>query len=176
MAVEPRGYGWTPWLAFGMALSVTFGAYFFGRARDTAFELARSREALRAQSVELTRLNEAMAIVGVAETRVVGFGGEKAPRGRVHVNRGRGVLLTVSNLPALGPGKTFEMWITPKGGKPVPAGVFAAGGDHTATHVRSGPVDANVAAVTVTVEESGGAAQPTSAPIITATVEGPDKL
>jgi anti-sigma-K factor RskA len=61
------------------------------------------------------------------------------------------------------------MWVIPKGGKPVPAGLFQSAADGTAMHVLTGPVDvAGTAAVAVTLEPEAGVPQPTSTPIIAA--------
>jgi len=55
----------------------------------------------------------------------VAFGkGQAPPRGRVFVNRGRGVVLLASNLPPAPNGKIYELWLIPKGQAPIPAGLF----------------------------------------------------
>jgi anti-sigma-K factor RskA len=79
------------------------------------------------------------------------------------------VLLIASNLPPAQRGKIYEMWIIPKGRMPVPAGLFQSATDGTAMHIRRGPVDLN-STVAVTVENEGGAAQPTTPPIIAASI------
>jgi anti-sigma-K factor RskA len=54
------------------------------------------------------------------------------------------------------------MWVIPKGGKPVRAGEFQSQNDGTAIHIRRGSVDVNgTGAVAVTLENEGGADQPT---------------
>jgi len=96
------------------------------------------------------------------------------PRGNVLVNPRLGVLLIASNLPALAAGKTYQMWVIPKGGAPRPAGLFQSTAQGTALHMLSGPVDpAAVSAVAVSVEPESGSAGPTTTPIIMAAVAGP---
>ncbi len=74
---------------------------------------------------------------------------------------------------ALAPGKTYEMWIIPKGGKPVPAGTFAPSADGSALHLRTGAVDiASTAAVAVSIENEGGVSSPTANQIIIAAPVG----
>jgi anti-sigma-K factor RskA len=91
----------------------------------------------------------------------------KGARGRVVVSPQHGVAFSGQNLAALPSGKTYEMWIIPKGGKPVPAGTFAPSADGSALHLQTGPVDlASIGAVAVSVEPAGGVASPTAGQII----------
>ena len=78
-----------------------------------------------------------------------------------------GVLLIASNLPALPAGKTYEMWVIPKGGMPRPAGLFQSGPQGTAMHILPGAVDPTVT-LAVTVEPDSGSASPTSDILFTA--------
>src|SRR6266542_4163101 len=89
VGVEPRHWGWFAplWVAVS-ALCLVTAFYFYGRDRDNALQLARSREAARAQMIELARLNEALALLNQPETRQVTFGegAPQPPKGRVFVN------------------------------------------------------------------------------------------
>jgi anti-sigma-K factor RskA len=171
---EERRFGWLPVLAGALAFSLVAVVYFAGRASDTKAELARATSTLNQQNVELTRLNEVFAIINGADTGVSTFGEGKTtpPKGKVFASPSRGVLLVASNLPPVPAGKTYEMWIIPKGGKPVPAGLFQSAGDGTAMHLQRGRLDPNAELVAVTVEDAAGAAEPTSAPILAAPVRG----
>jgi anti-sigma-K factor RskA len=91
---------------------------------------------------------------------------------RIPLSGGHGVLvvtpsgraaLILSGLPKPRPGKTFEAWVV-SGKTAEPAGVFSPHGDTTAVELgRSVPDGAQVA---LTIERSGGAPQPTGAPIV----------
>lgn len=167
-AEEQRGFGWAPWLAAAAVLLVMSTVYFAGRERDYATELARVRGELRQQTVELTRLNEAFAILNGADTHEASFGANQ-PKGKVFVHPTNGVLLIASNLPPAPAGKVYEMWVIPKAGKPVAAGLFQSAPGGAAVHIQRGPVDVRATgAVAVTLENEGGAAQPTSVPLIVA--------
>ena len=109
------------------------------------------------------RLEQAFTFLNQPETRQVNFGqGQPAPpRGNFFLNPRMGVLLIASNLPALPAGKTYEMWVIPKGGAPRPAGLFQSGPQGTAMHILSGTVDSNVT-LAVTVEPESGSLAPTS--------------
>lgn len=74
---------------------------------------------------------------------------------------GQGVMV-VRNLAAAPPGKTYEAWVI-ENGTAKPAGLFSGGGSTTVIPLdRPVPRGATVAA---TVEQSGGASMPTTAPI-----------
>jgi hypothetical protein len=171
---EPKHFGWSPFLGLALALSLFAVVYFYGRERDTNGEVARLRGQVREQTIDLTRMNEAFAILTGADTTVTSFGqGQPAPpKGKIFVSRSQGVLLIASNLPPAPSGKAYEMWVIPKGGKPVPAGIFQSESNGTAMHIQRGPVDANADLVAVTVEDQAGAAQPTSQPLFAASVRG----
>ena len=114
--------------------------------------------------VAQAKLDEALTILNDPVAKDVTFG-DPAARGRVFVSPGKGVVVMAAHLPTLEAGKTFELWVIPTQGNPIPAGTFNGNDDSTAIFVRPGPVD-NAAAVAVTVEPKGGSPQPTTTPFI----------
>jgi len=172
--VAPRRLGWwAPFWAVAAVCAIFAAAFFASREKDLGRELARNEDLVRRQTVELTRLNEAFAILSGPDTTEATFGGSQPqpPKGKVFVNPSEGVLLMASNLPPAASGKIYEMWIIPKKGMPVPAGLFQTAAEGTAFYVRRGAVDVNATgAVAVTLENAGGAPQPTSTPIIVAAI------
>ena len=129
---------------------------------------------MRQQTMDLTRMNEAFAIVNGADTTVTTFGEGQArpPKGKVFVSPRNGVLLIASNLPPAPAGKAYEMWVI-KGGKAQPAGMFQAGSDGAAMHIQRAAVDASANLVAVTLEDERGADQPTSTPLFAAAIRVP---
>jgi anti-sigma-K factor RskA len=157
---NPRAGGsrWTKALVFVTALSVIFAVHIWMRHQ------AMHREFLDVWA-ENTRMNEALALLEDPAAKEVTFG--KGARGRVVLSPKHGVAFSGRNMAALAPGKTYEMWIIPKGGRPVPAGTFAPSADGSALHLQTGPVDvASTAAVAVSIEQQGGVASPTADQII----------
>jgi anti-sigma-K factor RskA len=154
-AVEPAPKPWrlslfVPWAITG-ALSIAL----------VAIGLSGRR-----QSGDTAKLQQALSILNDPATRDVTFGDtEKPSKGRVFVSPGKGVVFIAASLPRIDPGKTFELWVIPAKGNPVPAGLFQSRPDATAVFVRPGPVE-NAAAIAVTVEPEGGSPQPTTTPFI----------
>ncbi len=118
----------------------------------------------RMRKANTTKLEQALSILNDPVARDVSFG-EPAARGRVFVSATRGVVLIAAHLPTLASNRTFELWVIPAKGNPIPSGTFRGEADSTALYVRPGPVE-NAAAVAVTVEPEGGSAQPTTTPFI----------
>jgi len=120
----------------------------------------------RRQTGDTSRLQQALSILNDPSTRDVTFGeAEKPSKGRIFVSAGKGVVFIGASLPSIGPDKTFQLWLIPGKGNPIPAGLFQSQPDATAVYVRPGPVD-NATAIAVTVEPAGGSAQPTTTPFI----------
>ena len=158
-------WGWT--FASGSVAAALLIALLWFSVRDRELESQLARE-----RANLTRVRQAFAFLNEPETKQVIFG-KGEPRGNVFVNPRTGVLLIASNLPPLPVGKTYELWVIPKGGAPKPAGLFQSDREGTAIYIQSGALDlAATGAVAVTVEPDAGSAQPTTTPIIVAPVAG----
>jgi anti-sigma-K factor RskA len=154
-----RGPGWfTVWaMAAALAAMLLFLTFVMQNRQRYVQEALRSRTAL--------------AILDAPGTVQVSFGRPQSqpPRGTVFVNPSQGVLLIASNLFPTPADKIYEMWLIPKGAKPIPAGLFQSYSDGQAMHLRPGTVDVgSTAAVAVTIENQAGADQPTSTPLIVA--------
>ncbi len=160
---ERSRFGWGMiWAAasvFLLAVSVLLGLQ------------SRHLSALRRD--EAARLERALSVMSASDSKDVTFGTNRnlPPRGRVVINGKRGVVLIASNLPPLPPGKAFELWLIPRGAKPIPSGLFRDEGDGTGIAIQTGQLPADLATVAVTIEDEGGVPAPTSTPIIAANTE-----
>ena len=166
-----RGSLWAPVWAATAVLALVLTVYLGDRWQREIDTTAALRRELSQRQVDNVRLNEALAIISGPDTALASFGNAqpRPPRGKVYVNPRRGVLLMATNLPPAPAGKLYEMWMLPKAGNPIPAGLFQSGDDGNAMNIRSGAVDlSQTKAVAVTVENQEGAAQPTSQPLIVA--------
>ena len=169
-AAEPSRQWATAWTAAAAVALLALAAILLMHQRHAA-EIAQLEKTVAQRSMEAASYRDALDLLKAPETRQVTFGEGKPtpPKGRVFVNPSSGVLLIASNLPAPPPGKTYEMWIIPKAGKPTPAGLFTPGSDETAVHFfRTAVTPATTGAIAVTLENAGGVDAPTSTPIIVA--------
>ena len=90
------------------------------------------------------------------------------PQGKAIYVRSSGTLVFLaSNMPELPPQKTYELWLIPTSGAPIPAGIFRPNTHGTAAVIRP-PLPTGVEAKTfaITVEPGAGSAAPTSTPIM----------
>ena len=151
-----------------VALAVV-GLKMGGDLRNSKSQLEEARRDLRASNSQLSKMQEIVQFLNEPQTVQATFPGgpPQPPHGLVFVNANRGVLLIASNLPPVPPGKTYEMWVVPKGGAPIPAGLFQSDPQGNAVHFLSGPVDrARTAAIAVSVEPAAGSQSPTTPPIV----------
>jgi hypothetical protein len=154
------------WLfALTTALALFAAVHIWLRHQESHREFEAFEQKYNQLQTDNARLGETLALLEDPAAKEVTFG--KGARGRVVISPKRGVAFSGQNMAALAPGKTYEMWIIPKGGKPVPAGTFAPSPDGSALHVQPGPVDlASTAAVAVSIEKEGGVDSPTADQII----------
>lgn len=132
-------------------------------------ELTQREVALGASQKELTQLRRALVLLQGPQTRLAKFG--QGPTGNAFVNPQGGVVLLAGNLPRLDAGRIFQMWLVPKKGAPVSAGLFSADPSGSALHILEGNVDlSTLAAVAVSVEPASGSTAPTTTPIVIAPV------
>jgi anti-sigma-K factor RskA len=90
------------------------------------------------------------------------------PQGKAIYVRGTGTLVFLaSNLPQLPAEKTYELWLIPANGAPIPAGLFRPDSHGGATVIKP-PLPAGVEAKTfaITVEPEAGSSAPTTQPIM----------
>jgi len=107
--------------------------------------------------------NHVLAIVADPASRKLPLQGHT---GLVAVSPGGEGVLVVENLAAAPAGRTYEAWVIPRGGAPIPAGTFGGGDETTTVRLREHvPRGATVAA---TVELAGGVDAPTEKPLFSA--------
>jgi anti-sigma-K factor RskA len=90
------------------------------------------------------------------------------PQGKAIYLRSTGTLVFLaSNMPELPPQKTYELWLIPTSGAPIPAGLFRPDTHGSAALIKP-PLPTGVEAKTfaITVEPGAGSAAPTSTPIM----------
>lgn len=165
------GWMWAWASATALLALVTFN--FYQREQSKARELAEVRQELVAQGARLETVSQLLEFLNEPQLKVATFGmtAQQPPKGRVLASPTRGVMLLVSNLPPAAQGRVYQMWLVPKSGAPVPAGLFQTANDGRALHVRAGEFNlAGTAAVAVSLEPESGSTAPTTTPFIIAPV------
>ncbi len=175
-AVREPSRGRIPrWAWAAVAALVLFSVFTGFRARKlqsdlAALEAQMQQEQKRAQELERERSHyqHVLAIVSAPGTRTTRLKPSEAslPEVQAYWNEQKGLVLTAERMPALGADRTFELWVVPKKGKPIPAGLFrpdAAGEVLIVSSPEAKPAEA--AALAITNEPAGGQPQPTSKPL-----------
>jgi len=93
------------------------------------------------------------------------------PQGRaVYLAKSGTLVFLASNMPLLPPEKTYQLWLIPVSGAPIPAGVFRPNAEGSGSVVEP-PLAPGIQAKTfaITVEPKEGSPAPTSQPIMVGT-------
>jgi hypothetical protein len=173
VGVEKKPWGWISGFAAALAGLFVAVVWFGAQDRQNEASLAAVQQQLQNSKAEFAQVQQALSMLNEPETKQVTFGAGKPqpPHGRVFVNARRGVLLLASNLPQAPAGKTYQLWVIPKGGAPKPAGLFQSDAGGNATYLSRGALDlSKTGAVAVTLEPEAGSPAPTTTPIIVAPV------
>jgi anti-sigma-K factor RskA len=81
--------------------------------------------------------------------------------GRVFWSRSRGLVFTASNLPALPPGRTYQLWVV-TAQAPVSAGLLKPDANGAVNAVFNPPANIpSATAIAITIEPEGGVPAPT---------------
>jgi anti-sigma-K factor RskA len=141
-AAKPhRALNWA--LALALAASLVLGLAAWNKERDARLTAA----------VELSRLREIQQILQAPTTKQVTFGPQPAaPHGSIFVHEKLGMILIAESLPPPPAGWTYESWVIPKDGAPVPMEPFRAPDGRGISLLRSPlPID-QLKAVAVSIE------------------------
>jgi hypothetical protein len=171
----PRAGSWIPWIAVAalLVLSAALGVkvYLLNQQFETEDALLRRQERLlQAHSAENLRahaLLEALTAPRAQQVLLTTGKTPPAPSARAVYLASRGaLLLQASNMPQLPPNKTYELWVIPATGAPIPAGLFRPDASGSGSVVLP-PIPHGVTAKAfgITIENAEGSMTPT-APII----------
>jgi len=171
----PRPASWIPWAAVAAMLivSVALGVTIFvlNQQLQTEDALLRKEERLiQARNAENLKARAVLDVLTAPSAqRVLLTTGKTppAPSARAVYLPSRGALvLQASNMQPLPENKTYELWVIPTSGAPVPAGLFRPDSTGSASVVLPAiPRGVQAKAFGITIENAGGSSTPT-APII----------
>jgi hypothetical protein len=171
----PRASSWIPWIAVAalLVLSAALGVkvYLLSQQFETEDALLRREERLlqahNAESLRAHALLDALTTPWAQHVLLTAGKTPPAPSARAVYLASRGaLLLQASNMQPLPPNKTYELWVIPAMGAPIPAGLFRPDASGSGSVVLP-PIPQGVTAKAfgITIENAEGSMTPT-APII----------
>ena len=172
IAKEPRAQkmgaarrsSWTllPWLAAAALLLVA--GFFWQQSDRLAQRVARLQDESAQQQTQLERAREVVSTLTSTDALRVTLVAAQAPpqpQGKaIYVRERSSLIFLASNMPALPPQRSYELWLIPTNGAPIPAGMFKPDARGSATVVEPplpGGVEAKAFAITVEPEQGSSA-------------------
>jgi anti-sigma-K factor RskA len=162
------GWGWATAVA-AMALVLVGMQYLRLRNETGALrsELAELREQFNSLNSETATYRQAMAIAESDQTRALTLTSTaQSPKVRAFWHETLGMVIAANQMPLPAPDRTFQLWVVPKSGAPISAGIFRP--DATGRVLLVSSPDsriADAAAIAITDEPSAGSPGPTTTPI-----------
>ncbi len=158
------------WVGAALLMLSVYTAVELKSLRDVLAELQREAEAQRVRYAQLEaerkQFETVRAIFSSPESRefTLTAPGQAPVRAAWHPQAG--VVLTAARIPIPSPGRAYELWVVPKQGPPIPAGVFRpdAKGQVLHLNVPAASFD-QAAALAITEEPAQGSPAPTTKPI-----------
>jgi anti-sigma-K factor RskA len=168
--------GLPPWLSIAAMVLVGVGAAVYGQRMQTRVSnleaQLRQAQAQVASADQLTaelrtvafRAQSAMGVFAAPDVARIDLAGQPvspAARARALWSRQRGMVFTVTNLPALPPGRVYQVWVV-TAQAPVSAGLLTPDASGGGSVYFETPVDIlPPVALAVTLEPAGGVPAPT---------------
>ncbi len=184
LAAPPINWAWLA-TAASVLLVIGLGIYVW-QLRDRLTEVERRLDEATARAAasetQVAALQRASLdvrttalVIGAPDLLRVDLAGQggSAAKARAFWSRAHGLVFTAVDLPALPPGKVYQLWVV-GAQAPVSAGIFepdAAG--RATTIVEAGRQFPEPAAFAVTLEPAGGVPQPTGDKVLVGLVVGP---
>jgi len=151
-----------------------FAVVLWQRDMELRRQINKLSEDYAQQQAQLLSANEILATLtdpAAARFTLSAANTPPRPQGKaIYASNRAGLIFLATNMPAPPPRKTYELWLIPTTGAPIPAGLFKPDAMGNATLINP-PLPANVEAKTfaVTVEPESGSSAPTSQPIMVGT-------
>jgi Anti-sigma-K factor rskA/Putative zinc-finger len=172
-AAPRRSPSWSNWIAWGAVAAmivIAFGLEM--RVRLLNGQVALQAQLLEHQQQANARAQMVMDLLSAPTAQHIVLTAAKskpAPMAKAVYMASKGALLMqASNLDPLPAGKTYELWVIPLKGAPMPAGIFRPDAAGNASVVMPDmPKGVEAKAFGVTIENAGGATTPTM-PIVLA--------
>lgn len=134
-------------------------------------ELQQQLKQQQAESAQARAIAETIMAPDAMRLTLVAANAKRQPSAHIICSPQKArVFLMASDLAPLGPGKMYELWLLPKSGAPVPAGMFQSDADWNAQMLHGGlPPGMEAKGFAITIEPEQGSLAPTSKPILMGT-------
>jgi hypothetical protein len=174
IAPEPAPRHSFPVFAWGLAAAMLLCAVLagwrvltlqnqFDSVQQRMAELEQQHEELRD---ETETYRQVLEIVSAPGTISVSLDAASSTELHAYWNEQQGLVLTGQNMPVLSSDRAYQLWVIPKDGSPVDAGVFTPRSNGRVLVIRPlGLAQADAAALAITDEPETGSPQPTTQPI-----------
>ncbi len=167
---KQKRLSWMPaWAWAGIAASLSVVALVsMQQARHFQQQTLELEARLKDLTSETETYRKAFAIASSSASKAITLTTTQpaAPQIRAYWNETLGLLLTAQKMPLPPPNRTYQLWVVPKQGRPISAGIFQPD-SNGGVLLLSGPATsiADAAALAITNEPAGGQPQPTTTPI-----------
>lgn len=164
------------WAWVGVAALVLFSLYSVRETRRLERKLAALQKQIRAEQSQTQALESdrqlyqrALAILAAKDTREMKLkpaGPRALPEVHAYWNAQFGLVVAGHQVPSPAADRTFQLWVVPKKGSPVSAGIFRPDATGHVLHITKPEADwAAAAALAITDEPAGGRPQPSTKPL-----------
>ncbi len=160
-----------PWLAAAAAAILALGlgwSLILSRkqvdARDEAIASLKTELTARQERLDVQERTLAAVLGPGVRLTVLVSASKPEPAVQLFVNRRRGIAIAQAiGLPAVAPGRAYQLWFIPKSGKPIASATFTPGDSASVlvTNIAV-PPGRELTAAAITEEPAGGSDQPTS--------------
>jgi len=166
-SARPKASLLTSWAGWAVAACLAlFGFLTWRTSQQQAGRILAAEQQITELQSRLARNQRALAIVMARDARFIRLStGQREPVYRAFWSAPSGLVLTGLDVPPPKPGRTFQLWVVPKQGNPVSAGVFAP--DERGQVLVLAETTARLeeaAALAISDEPAGGSPQPTTKP------------
>jgi anti-sigma-K factor RskA len=178
-----RSWRWIPWTAIAalLIISAALGVkvFFLNQQLETVDALLRGEERLiqkqNAENIRGRALLDVLTAPSAQRVTLTTGKNPPAPSARAVYLASRGALiLQASNMQPLPPEKTYELWVIPAIGAPIPAGLFRPDASGSGSVVLpSIPQGVQAKAFGITIENAGGASTPTMPIVLSGSAPAP---
>ncbi len=164
-------HSWRQWAMVPIAAAFLVAAVVeWTENRRLTSELANANHEIVQMTNERQRAEMLVDLLSAPDTTSVKLAAapetERAT-GMVRYNPRKGMVVYIAELPPLPADKIYQMWLVPKAGAPISAGIFAPGPHGTRQlWTAEVPTNTEVKAFAVTIEPAGGVPQPTGPKVL----------